>query len=143
MDTPFVAEHIYDSPINRVWSALTQKNEMREWYFPQIKNFEPVVGFEFDFENDGSPYQKDWRVTQVIHGKKLAHSWTYRGYTGSSEVTFEVVEETPKTKLKLIHSGLASFPRDPHFARDRFESGWQRILGENLKSHLEKYQPTT
>lgn len=138
MDTPFVLEQTYNSPLEVVWDALIDENKMREWYFPQLKKFQPVAGFMFEFTDDGSHFQKEWRVTQVVQGRKLAHSWIYKGYPGSSEVTFELFEHGAQTRLKLTHTGLASFPDDPHFARDRFETGWQRILGGNLKSFLEK-----
>ncbi|MDF7814200.1 SRPBCC domain-containing protein [Hymenobacter sp. YC55] len=138
MDNPFVMEQCYKAPIEKVWAALTHENHMRAWYFPQLEKFQPVVGFAFEFVADNSPYQKDWRVTQVEKEKKLAHSWQYKGYAGGSEVTFELVAEGAGTRLKLTHSGLASFPPDPHFARSRFEAGWQRILGSNLKYYLEK-----
>jgi uncharacterized protein YndB with AHSA1/START domain len=37
-----------------VWRALTEEDKMRKWYFPQLKKFESLVGFEFDFTNDGA-----------------------------------------------------------------------------------------
>ena len=138
MDTPFVIEQVYDSPKEKVWAALTDENKLREWYFPQIIRFKPVVGFEFQFTDDGSNYKKDWRVTRVITGKLLAHSWIYKCYPGSSEVTFELFKEEDKTRLKLTHTGLGSFPQDPHFARHRFEEGWERIIRADLKKNLEK-----
>jgi uncharacterized protein YndB with AHSA1/START domain len=137
MDTPFVMEQLYDSPVDTVWDALTDPDKMRVWYFPQLKNFEPVVGFNFEFVDDGSPYQKEWQVTQLVEGRRLAHSWVYKGYAGRSEVIFDLSAEDGKTRLRLTHTGLASFPDDPHFARERFEGGWQRILGVNLKQQLE------
>jgi uncharacterized protein YndB with AHSA1/START domain len=136
MDMPFVMEQIYDSPIETVWEALTDEDQMRAWYFPQLKHFRPAVGFMFEFVDDGSPYQKEWQVTQLAEGRRLAHSWVYKGYPGRSEVIFDLTAEGGKTRLRLTHTGLASFPDDPHFARERFESGWQRILGVNLKQHL-------
>ena len=139
MDTPFVLEQVYSSPIEKVWDALTDENKMRAWYFPQLKKFKPVIGSAFEFVDDGSPYQKEWRVTQVVAGRKLAHSWVYKGYPGRSEVTFELVAEGDKTRLLLTHTGLASFPQDPHFARQRFENGWQQIIGSSLKSYLETH----
>jgi len=113
MDTPFIIEQVYDAPIEKVWQAITE-------------------------EDDGSNYKKDWRVTRVITGKLLAHSWIYKCYPGSSEVTFELFKEEDKTRLKLTHTGLGSFPQDPHFARHRFEEGWERIIRADLKKNLEK-----
>jgi uncharacterized protein YndB with AHSA1/START domain len=139
MDTPFALEHVYDAPIEKVRQALTNEGEMREWYFPQLEKFEPIEGFEFQFKDDGSDYKKKWTVTRVVDGKLLAHSWIYKGYPGSSEVIFELFAQGEKTRLKLAHTGLASFPHDAHFARHRFEEGWDRIIGSNLKKHLEKH----
>lgn len=133
MDTPFLIEQVYDVPIEKIWQALTDKDKMKEWYFPQLKKFKPIVGFKFEFIDDGS--------NQVEEGRKLAHSWSYKDYPGSSEVTFELFEEGNKTRLKLTHTGLASFPRDPHFARHRFEDGWKQIIGSNLTNYLKKITP--
>jgi uncharacterized protein YndB with AHSA1/START domain len=101
MDTPFEMEHVYDASTSEVWQALTDENKMKEWYFPQIRKFEPLVDFEFVFTNDGSAYQKEWRVTKVTGGRVLAHSWIYKGYPGYSEVTFELYKEGDKTRLRL------------------------------------------
>ena len=136
MDKPFEMEQTYDAPLQKVWEALTGEAQMRLWYFPQLQKFDPVAGFDFVFTNDGSPYQKEWKVTKVIPGRLLAHSWTYKNYPGYSEVTFELFDEGSNTKIKLVHTGIASFPHDPHFARHRFEDGWKQIIGTNLKNHL-------
>lgn len=137
MDAPFVITEVYESTVAEVWDALTDENKMREWYFPQLQHVKPVVGFQFEFANDGSAFQKEWQVTRVVAGKLFAHSWTYKGYPGRSEVTFELFDQGNATRLHLTHSGLASFPRDPHFARNRFETGWHEILGVKLKRFLE------
>jgi uncharacterized protein YndB with AHSA1/START domain len=136
MDTPFILEQVYTASVQTIWQVLTDEAQMRDWYFPQLQHFKPVTGFEFLFTNDGSPHQKEWKVTQVIPGRLLAHSWTYKNYPGYSEVTFELFDEGNKTRLKLTHTGIHSFPNDPHFARYRFEDGWKQILGTNLKNHL-------
>ena len=138
INTPFIIEHVFNAPVEKVWQALSDKRKMKAWYFSQVKEFEPVVGFEFEFTSDGSEYVKEWVVTGITEGRKLAHTWAYKGYPGISEVTFELFEEGDKTRLKLTHTGLESFPGDPHFARHNFESGWARIIGNNLENFLEK-----
>lgn len=136
MDFPFILEQVYDTSIVMVWQALTKPEAMKVWYFPQLKKFEPVVGFDMEFDDEGSSFKKQWQVTQVLSGKKLAHTWSYLGYSGASEVVFELFEEGNSTRLKLTHNGLASFPSDPHFARHRFEEGWKWIIGDKLKSYM-------
>ncbi|SFQ38095.1 SRPBCC family protein [Hymenobacter arizonensis] len=138
MSTPVVIERVYEAPIEKVWQALTNTLAMREWYFPQLQQFEPVAGFRFAFAGDGSPYGKEWVVTNVVAGQKLAHTWAYKNYPGSSEVTFTLAEQGDNTRLTLTHTGLESFPDDPHFARRRFEDGWAQILGSNLKEYLKR-----
>jgi len=138
MEAPLVFEYVYEYPITQVWESLTGEAAMRDWYFPQLISFKPEAGSDFVFANDGSSYQKEWRVTRVEKGSLLAHSWIYKGFSGKSEVTFELFDEGKKTKLVLTHTGLESFPSDPHFARSRFENGWSQILGENLNSFLKR-----
>jgi uncharacterized protein YndB with AHSA1/START domain len=43
---PFVIERTYNAPIAKVWKALTDKNDMKQWYF-DLSEFKPEVGFEF------------------------------------------------------------------------------------------------
>ena len=136
MDKPLVTEEIFQVPVQRVWRALTEESALRAWYFPQLRKFRPVVGFEFEFTDDGSAYQKEWRVTQVVDGAKLAHSWRYKGYRGVSEVSFDLFPEASSTRLRVTHTGLDSFPDDAHFARNRFREGWKQILRVKLRDYL-------
>lgn len=138
MSTPLIKEFVYNAPTEKVWLALTNKDKMKEWYFPQLQKFEPKVGFKFQFDDDNAQYTKEWIVTKVTEGKTLAHNWAYKGYPGNSEVIFELFSKGDKTKLRVTQTGLDSFPDHPHFKRERFEWGWDNLLGNNLKHLLEK-----
>jgi uncharacterized protein YndB with AHSA1/START domain len=137
---PFVIERVYDAPVDAVWSALTDKDKMKEWYF-DIASFKPEVGFEFQFpaSNEGRTYVHLCKITEVIPGKKLSYSWRYSDYPGNSVVSFELFAEGKKTRLKLTHTGLETFPRDSKdFARESFAAGWTYIVDKSLGNYLEK-----
>lgn len=136
---PFVIEQVYNAPIGRVWSALTDNDKMRQWYF-QLEEFKPEVGFEFSF-NGGSKekqYVHLCRITAVEPQKKLAYTWRYQDYPGNSEVTFELFpEDGGKTRLRLTHAGLETFPNEKDFALESFSKGWTYITGTSLKGFVE------
>jgi hypothetical protein len=52
-------------------------------------------------------------------------------------VTFELFEEGSKTRLKLIHEGLETFPQDnADFVKENFEQGWTGLIGKMLPEYL-------
>ena len=126
-----VVERVLNASVARVWRALTDVEQMRQWYF-DLKEFEPKVGFEFKFavEHEANTYRHICRVTEVVPEKKIAYSWRYEGEEGNSLVTFELFSENSKTRLKLTHEGLETFPQTPNFARGNFEKGWSSISAE-------------
>jgi uncharacterized protein YndB with AHSA1/START domain len=137
----FEIERTYDAPVKRVWEAISDKDRMKQWYF-DIPEFKAEVGAEFEFE--GGPPEKSYRhlcmVKEVIPEKKLSYSWRYDGYPGNSLVTFELFPEGEnRTRLKLTHTGLETFPADtnPDLAAKNFAMGWTDIIGKNLPDFVE------
>ena len=137
---PVVKEVLLDAPGSKVWKAITEKEQMKEWYF-DLKEFKPEVGFEFQFEGgpDDRIYLHICKITEVVPEKRPSYSWRYDGYPGDSLVTFELFEEGKKTRLKLTHKNLESFgTENPDFAKDNFVEGWNIIIGKNIKEFVEK-----
>jgi uncharacterized protein YndB with AHSA1/START domain len=134
-----IIERTLNAPVARVWSALTDVDQMREWYF-DLKEFKPQVGFEFEFvvEHEGNRYHHLCRITDVVPQKKIAYTWRYKGEPGDSLVTFELLAEGNKTRLKVTHSGIETFPKTPAYARKNFETGWTQIVGSELKQFVER-----
>lgn len=130
-------ERTFNASVARVWEALTDPEKMRVWYF-DLKEFKPEIGFEFEFtvEHEGMKYHHLCRVTEVVPERKLAYTWRYKGHEGGSLVTWELVAEKNKTKLRLTHEGLETFPATASFARRNFEAGWTAITSE-LKRFVE------
>lgn len=135
----FVIERTYQAPIEKVWLAISDKDQMKKWYF-DLDEFKPEVGFEFQFTagDQEKSYVHLCKITEVVAGKKLTYSWRYEGYPGNSFVTFELFQEGDKTRLKLTHAGLETFPTgNPAFAKESFARGWNEIIGTSLKKYVE------
>jgi len=133
-----IEERTFNAPVARVWKALTNVDQMRVWYF-DLKEFKPQVGFEFEFivEHEGNTYHHLCKVTEVVPQKKIAYTWRYKGQPGDSLVTFELFGEGERTRLKLTHSGIETFPKTQAYARKNFEAGWTEIIGSELKRFVE------
>jgi uncharacterized protein YndB with AHSA1/START domain len=137
---PIVIERTFQAPVSKVWSALTERDEMKKWYF-DLPEFKAEVGFTFEFTGGPSPekqYRHLCQVTEVIPEKKLTYSWRYDGYAGNSFVTFELSEEDGATHLRLTHSGIETFPKEnPDLAKGNFVEGWNSIVNDSLRDYLE------
>ena len=140
---PIVVEKIYNAPVEKVWNAITDNQEMKKWYFT-IPEFKAEPGFEFQFYGEGKQGDKFLhlcKVVEVVDRKKLSYTWRFDGYDGNSLVTFELFpEEEGRTRIKLTHEGLESFPVTAHndFAKQNFMEGWTEIIGNILRNYVEK-----
>ncbi|MFA6481534.1 MAG: SRPBCC domain-containing protein [Bacteroidales bacterium] len=137
---PIVVERIFDATVLTVWTAITDQQEMKKWYF-DLAEFKAEKGFTFRFLGgpDGKePYVHLCEVIEVIPQKSLTYSWRYEGYTGISFVTFVLVEQEGKTFLRLIHRGIDTFPKEnPDLAINNFIEGWNQIINSSLLAYLE------
>ena len=142
-NSAFVIEQTYRAPNSLVWEAISNKDEMRLWYF-DLPEFKPLVGCEFRFMGGPSEerqYKHICQVTEVLPDKKIAYTWRYDGYEGNTLVTFELFKDDGQTRLKLTHEGLETFPADnPDFAKENFAEGWTWLIGTSLKEFLAKKQ---
>jgi uncharacterized protein YndB with AHSA1/START domain len=136
-------EQTYQAPTTLVWKAITDKDEMKLWYF-DLPEFMAEVGCEFQFMGgpaEDRQYRHICRVTEVIPDQKIAYSWQYVGYPGNSLVTFELFDKGDQTRLKLTHEGLETFPAEqPDLAKENFVIGWNWLIGTSLKEFLIKNQ---
>ncbi|MEO6668465.1 MAG: SRPBCC domain-containing protein [Ferruginibacter sp.] len=135
-----IVEKTYNAPVAKVWKAITNKRQMKDWYF-DLSAFNAELGFEFRFSGkgkDGETFLHLCKITELVLEKKLVYSWRYEGYEGVSFVSFELFPEGEHTRLLLTHEGLESFPAVASFARDSFLEGWTYLVQTSLKEFVEK-----
>lgn len=139
-EPPIVIIETFNNSSASVWSALTNPNEMRQWYFKQMPDFKASVGFttEFMVTNEGRKFPHLWTVTEVIPNKKITYNWKIPNYPGNSYVTFELKENKSFTSLTLTNVVTEDFPDDvPEFKRESGIAGWNYFIKERLKAYLE------
>jgi len=140
MDT-FTLEKIYKAPIEMVWKAITDREQMKKWYFDLPETFNPVVGSEFEWygkDEECNEWLHRGKVVEIIQGKKIAHTWEYPGFTGTSTVSWELISIDEKT-TKLILTHVFNIPFDTTietFRRENFVAGWNQIININLTEFL-------
>lgn len=130
-----------NAPASRVWQALTDPEQMKQWYF-DVSGFKAEVGHEFSFCGQGQKGEKYLhlcRILELLPLKKLRYTWAYEGFPGASVVSFELFEEEGGTRLVLTHEGLENFPADhSDFARENFNRGWTWLIEKSIREFVEK-----
>ena len=139
-DPPIVIEETFETPIENVWKAITESNQMQQWFFQQIDSFKAEVGFSSSFlvEANGRKFTHLWDVVSVKTSDQIKYRWRYKEYQGDSYVTFKLqAKDLSKTKLTLIAEVEKDFPSDvPEFKRESCISGWNYFIKESLKNYL-------
>ncbi len=68
---PIIIEGTFDVSISKLWGAISDKNEMKHWYF-DLKEFKSEVGFKFQFlggPDEERQYLHLCEVTEVADKK--------------------------------------------------------------------------
>lgn len=140
-ESPVIVKDIYDAPVERVWRAITDLEEMKHWFFDNIDSFMPEVGSRSNFKVSSGErtFTHLWEVTEVDKPRKIVYGWRYAEYPGDSLVSWELFEEKGKTKLVLTTTVTEDFPDEiPEFKRESCQGGWEYFLCHRLVEYLKE-----
>lgn len=138
---PIIVEQLFNASFTEVWKAITEVDQMRQWFFENIPSFEPVVGFEtqFSVSTGERSFLHQWKLTEVEQNKKIVYNWSYEEYEGEASVVFELFKNNNRTLLKLTNIGLETFPQNiPEFSRESYQQGWEYFIQNRLKEYLKE-----
>ncbi|WBV61216.1 SRPBCC domain-containing protein [Chryseobacterium camelliae] len=140
MSIPIIVQYKVKAPVEKVWKALTDKQEMKSWYF-DISDFKLETGHVFNFYEPGDEkkYHHQGEILEIIPDKKLKHTWSYPELSdGITTVTWELKQQGEETSVTLIHDDIDNLKElGANFSREAFAEGWNGIIGQSLKSHFE------
>lgn len=141
MNNPITVQYKINASAENIWKALTDKDEMKSWYFT-IRDFELELGKEFDFyeSSDGGKYLHRGRIVEIIPNRKLKHTWAYPELSDAvTTVTWDLQQEEDGTLVTLTHENIEGFDGlGETFSRASFTEGWNSIIGQSMKEYVEK-----
>ncbi len=138
-DDPIIITEFFDSPVESVWRALTEIGEMRKWYFENIPEFKPEMGFKTEFivKSEEKIFLHKWEVIEVTPFQLIKYIWRFEKYNGASSTCFELLKQDKQTMLKLTVDVLEDFQEDiPEFKRESCIAGWNYFINNRLKEYL-------
>lgn len=129
-----------NAPAEKVWKAITDKAQMKEWYF-DIPDFDLEVHHEFNFYESGEErkFHHHGEILEIIPNEKLKHTWSYPEFSKEkSIVKWKLQENEGGTLVTLTHKGLENFDHlGKDFQKGNFIQGWNEIIGKSLKNFVE------
>jgi uncharacterized protein YndB with AHSA1/START domain len=123
---------VMPQPPEQVWGAITHRDALAEWMFPN--DFEPRVGHHFTFRVPPKPEANfdgltvHCEVLECEPSSRLVFSWSAGGAVVDTRVSFLLEPEGSGTRLVFEHSG---FDLSHPFGNQAFkgaEFGWARML---------------
>jgi len=137
---PIIVAHTFNASVKTVWKAITNVDQMRQWFFNNIEDFEPIIGFktQFKVQSEDRVFTHLWTITEVEPLKKIVYNWKYEEYAGDSFVYFELFQLKSETKIRVTSVVTESFPANiPEFKAESCLNGWTYFIKQNLKKFLE------
>jgi len=136
---PVVVAQLFNCSKESLWHAITRHDQMIQWFFENIPEFKPEVGFEtgFDVDTGARVFPHRWKITEVVKFNRIVYDWQYAGYPGRALVFFELLEQQDGCKLILKHEVTEPFPLDiPEFSSDSCRNGWEYFIRERLADFI-------
>ncbi|WP_436344388.1 SRPBCC family protein [Natronorubrum sp. FCH18a] len=130
----------FDAPLERVYRAFTDSDELEAWYNPgdgttkiDVLELEPGGDLSLTFVDGKSRTDIEGTFVEVVENERLVHTWQYPGEE-ESRVTYEFRDVDDGTEVVLTHEEIGPY-RDYSASEnvDGYAEGWSRAL-ENLSA---------
>lgn len=134
-----IVQQEFDVSMAIFWKAITDVEQMRQWYFPNIPDFKPQIGFKTQFliQNEGRNFTHIWTIKEVNAPHIIGYSWNFKEYGGEGYSTFVLTRVGEKTLLTLKSYVVEQFPEDiPEFKRESGQAGWNYLIKDSLVHFL-------
>lgn len=129
-------ELVVEAPLERVWRAINEPDELVRWFPDKIAEVDPRPGGAIRIEWQDGEFD-DGTVDVVEEPSRFAFRWHGAGF-GSAETLVEFTLETVEGGTRVVVESGSSKVREQKrsSAWQDNDEGWAKELGE-LKAYLE------
>ena len=138
---------VLDAPREKVWRACREPDALKEWWGLPNDATMPVCKIDFRVggvlhiqveQPDGSKLWFKWIYREIVAGERLVLEQHFSDEAGreldsrewpASTVTLRFEDVSGKTKLTVVHAGMAS-EKNPV---ELYEEGWSQSLDRLAK----------
>ncbi|MFT7614388.1 MAG: hypothetical protein ACI9J3_003370 [Parvicellaceae bacterium] len=134
MKDSIIKEAMFNHPIETVWKAISQANEISTWFIQA--DFKPEKGYKYTFT--ASEEKGCLTITgEVLEASPyvLTYTWVVQDSDTITTVKWLLAPKDGQTSLQLEHSGISDYPGESAVAFfESFNGGW-----DDCVSQLSKY----
>jgi uncharacterized protein YndB with AHSA1/START domain len=136
-------EIVIDAPLEAVWKAITEAEELTRWFVEEA-SVEPGVGGTFTIswggDEKGHSRIDEWEPNRKLRKTLMPFQMGAAKYDGTTPMVDEYTIERRdgKTVLRLVSSGIPNAPEWDGFYNGT-ESGWPSFL-RTLRHYLEHHR---
>jgi len=117
-----------DTTPDNVWTYLTDKDKLGEWFHPAKQNLKH--GGDYQLLNDAGDNMCWGRVVEATAPSKLIYTFTHDHLAGvETTVIWELSEVHGGTMVKLTHYGFEDASVDTLGMLISHDKGWDGFLG--------------
>ena len=131
-------ERVFHHPIDKVWQAITEGDQISKWFLQA--NFKPEVGYDYTLSTSDE-HECDGVRGTILEADPytLKYSWN-DGTPVDTIVTWTLEERGDDTVLTLVHSGISKLGELAKQKMGDFDQGWDNCLS-SLPNYLKDEVP--
>lgn len=106
MHDKIVKTHQFNSPISKVWDAISVADEISSWFIQA--DFRAEAGYTYTFTHEKTVISG--KVLKANPVYELVYTWVVSGTDVETTVSWKLEESGGGTLLTLEHFGISNYP---------------------------------
>ncbi len=126
-------QKFYNHPIDTVWHAISDAQEIGSWFIHA--DFKAEVGYNYTFTHEDTKIRGEVLESNPVY--KLVYTWDVNNSGTATRVSWLLSEQDGGTLLTLRHDGAEKYGSQETAAQmfGHFEKGWEKAT-EDLLNYL-------